>query len=84
VELAERWKVNRERVVVPSYQGRKGHPTIFPSRLYRHILEDEYPLGAKSIIKNEGNSVLFVQVDDPGVIQDIDTFEDYRRLIGER
>jgi molybdenum cofactor cytidylyltransferase len=84
VELAERWKENRERVVVPSYEGRKGHPTIFPRRLYRHILEDEYPLGARSIIKNEGSSVLFVRVDDPGVIQDIDTVEDYRRLTGER
>ncbi|MGQ9616861.1 MAG: nucleotidyltransferase family protein [Spirochaetota bacterium] len=82
VELAERWKENRDRVIVASYQGRKGHPTIFPRRLYRNILEEEHPFGARSIIKNEGSSVLFVQVDDPGVVQDIDTIEDYRRLIG--
>lgn len=84
VELAERWKEKKENIVIPSYRGRKGHPTIFPRRLYRNILEGEYQLGARNIIKNEGSSVLFVQVDDPGVVQDIDTIEDYRRLIKER
>jgi molybdenum cofactor cytidylyltransferase len=82
IELAERWKEKRENVVIPSYQGRKGHPTIFPKRLYRSILEEELPMGARSIIKKEGSSVLFIQVDDPGVVQDIDTIEDYRRLVG--
>jgi CTP:molybdopterin cytidylyltransferase MocA len=29
------------------------------------------------------DEVLFVDLDDPGVIYDIDTPDDYRRLIGE-
>ncbi len=80
VTLVERWKKDRGRIVVPTFMGRKGHPTILPHRLYPMILEGELPEGARSVIRSEGDSVAFVPVDDPGVVQDVDTPEDYRRL----
>lgn len=80
VTLVERWKKDRGRIVVPTFMGRKGHPTILPHRLYPMILEGELPEGARSVIRSEGDSVAFVPVDDPGVVQDVDTPGDYRRL----
>jgi molybdenum cofactor cytidylyltransferase len=81
--LIEQWRLNPDRIVIPRYGGRKGHPAIFPSRLYGPLLRDELPGGARDLIYREMESVLFVPVSDPGVIQDIDTPEDYRQLIGD-
>jgi molybdenum cofactor cytidylyltransferase len=81
--LIERWMVDRDSLVIPRYKGRKGHPAIFPARLYGALLHDELQGGARDLIYGEMESVMFVPVQDPGVINDIDTPEDYRRLIGE-
>jgi len=81
--LIERWNEQRDRMVIPRYEGRKGHPAIFPSRLYRPLLHDDLEGGARDLIYREMDRVLFVPVNDQGVIEDIDTPEDYRRLIGE-
>ena len=81
--LIDFWKSHRERIVVPSYNGRKGHPALFPRRVYGALLHDELPGGARDILYRENEYVSSVEVPDPGVIQDIDTVEDYRRLIGE-
>jgi CTP:molybdopterin cytidylyltransferase MocA len=81
--LIECWREHRDRMVIPRYEGRKGHPAIFPSRLYGPLLHDELQGGARDLIYREKERVLFVSVKDPGVIDDIDTPDDYRRLVGE-
>lgn len=81
--LIERWMEDRDSIVIPRYEGRKGHPAIFPARLYGALLHDELQGGARDLIYREMESVLFVPVQDPGVVHDIDTLDDYRRLIGE-
>jgi len=81
--LIEAWLRSPEKIVIPRYGRRKGHPAIFPSRLYEPLLHDDLPGGARDLIYREIDSVLFVPVSDPAVIQDIDTPEDYREQIGE-
>jgi len=81
--LIEMWQRSPERIVIPRYGERKGHPAIFPSRLYEPLLHEDLPGGARDLIYREIDSVLFVPVSDPAVIQDIDTPEDYREQIGE-
>jgi molybdenum cofactor cytidylyltransferase len=81
--LIEMWQRSPERIVIPRYGERKGHPAIFPSRLYELLLHEDLPGGARDLIYREIDSVLFVPVSDPAVIQDIDTPEDYREQIGE-
>ena len=79
--LIERWMEDRDSLVIPRYEGRKGHPAIFPETLYNRVFNEELPDGARSIIKKEIESVKFVPVQDEGVVADIDTLEDYQRLV---
>jgi CTP:molybdopterin cytidylyltransferase MocA len=81
--LIEQWLKDKDRLVIPRHGGRKGHPAIFPARLYGPLLHEELQGGARDLIYREMESVLFMNVGDPGVIHDIDTPDDYRRLIGE-
>jgi len=82
-KLIDFWRSQRAGIVVPTYRGRKGHPALFPRRVYGALLNDELFGGARDILDREQESVSYVEVSDPGVVQDIDTLEDFRRLIGE-
>jgi molybdenum cofactor cytidylyltransferase len=67
-----------DAIIIPVYRGRKGHPTLFP----RSLLE-ELGTGAtlRDIIGHHHAKISFLNVDDEGVILDMDTPEDYRRIL---
>jgi molybdenum cofactor cytidylyltransferase len=63
-----------------SHRGRHGHPVIFARRVFDELRHAEPQVGAKSVIRAHLPSVLDVEVDDGGVLRDIDTPEDYADL----
>ncbi len=80
VKLKERWMGSRDKIVLPLYNGRKGHPTIFPSSLYNELLYGQLPNGARDILYKHRDLIDYVPVDDIGVVRDIDTEEDYKSI----
>ena len=67
----------KNKIVVPIYKGRRGHPVIFGADFICELLEKECPEGAKTIVKSHPESVLEIEVDDKGILVDIDTPEEY-------
>ena len=67
----------KNKIVVPVYEGRRGHPVIFGADFICELLEKECPEGAKTIVKSHPESVLEIEVDDKGILIDIDTPRDY-------
>jgi len=67
-----------DAIIIPVYNGRKGHPTLFP-----RLLLEELGTGAtlRDIIGHHHEKISFLTVDDEGVILDMDTPEDYRRIL---
>ena len=65
-------------VRVPVYQGRRGHP-IYMSKAIIELLKQE-PSNPNLKMFRDRHNVNYINVDDPGVLQDIDTIEDYERL----
>ena len=63
-----------------SHGGRHGHPVIFGRRVFDELRHADPTVGAKSVLRAHQASVLDVEVDDAGVLRDIDTPEDYARL----
>ena len=68
-------------IAVPRYRGRRGHPVCFSASLAREFLELPPGSQAKAVMAAHADEVRFVDVDDPGVTQDIDTPEDYQQLL---
>jgi len=83
-KLIEIWNKEKDKIVIPLYNGRKGHPTIFPRRFFNKILNGNLENGARDIIRNNINSVKYVPVDDEGVIIDIDTIFDYKKFVEKK
>ena len=67
-------------IVVPVFAGERGHPVAFSRRFRVDLLALTGDAGARAVVASHAASVLRLEVDDPGVLQDLDTAEDARRL----
>jgi CTP:molybdopterin cytidylyltransferase MocA len=67
-----------DKIVVPSYQGRRGHPCLFPFDAARQVFSG---MNLRQIISENPARVEYVGVDDEGVVLDMDTEEDYRVML---
>jgi len=68
-------------IAAPFYQGQRGNPVIFDRRFFPDLELLKGDAGAREIIRSNPESLLRVDVDDPGVVLDIDTWEDYQNII---
>jgi molybdenum cofactor cytidylyltransferase len=63
-----------DEIVAPVYQGRRGNPVVFRAQHFEALSRLSGDKGASQFMKNE--KVALVEVDDPGIHQDIDSPED--------
>ena len=66
----------------PSVGGRHGHPVVFARSMFDELRAADPAVGAKAVVRAHAANAIDVAVDDAGACQDIDTPEDYERLIG--
>lgn len=77
--LLKAFEERRDKIIVPSFKGERGHPVIFPIRLREGLLKLKGDEGGRSILKRYREEVHEVRVRSDGVLQDIDTWEDYKK-----
>jgi molybdenum cofactor cytidylyltransferase len=70
-------------VVIPTYEGRRGHPVLIAREVFAELLELASDAGADTVVRKYRPATRFVEVDDEGVVVDVDDPESYRRLTGE-
>jgi len=63
----------------PVYEGKGGHPLLVDLSLKEKILNGDCPMGMKSVL--EGIELVDVEVNDSAVLLDMDTPEDYQRVL---
>lgn len=74
-------KLHREypdKILIPLYRGRRGHPTLFPASTLKEIVQD---LTMRQIIDRDPARVRYQDLSDEGTILDMDTTEDYRTIL---
>jgi molybdenum cofactor cytidylyltransferase len=65
-------------VFIPVFKGRKGHPILVKSDLVKDLLKEPDDSNLRKFIDRKGFEP--VEVDDDGILVDIDTMEDYLRI----
>ena len=65
-------------IVIPTYHGRNGHPVLMNSKLIPELLAEPDDSNLKIFINKKGYDT--IEIDEIGIISDIDTMDDYRRL----
>lgn len=64
-------------VVLPHYQGQRGHPVAFAASCRDALLQLRGPEGAALLVRAQAsNRVAHLELDDPGIVTDIDTYQD--------
>jgi len=67
-------------IVVPVHRGERGHPVLFARGVWHELLATDDDLGARAVVRADPSRVALVDVDDPGILVDVDTPADLRRL----
>ncbi|MGC8795057.1 MAG: nucleotidyltransferase family protein, partial [Bryobacteraceae bacterium] len=68
----------------PRYQGRGGHPVCCARPLAAELLAEPPGSQARIVLHRYRDQTRYLEVDDPGVVEDADDPETYRRLLGKR
>ena len=76
--LAVARSLDQNAVAFAQYRGRRGHPVGFAAELYSELVTLNGDEGARRLIARY--PALGVEVDDDGVLIDVDTEEDLRRV----
>lgn len=66
----------RGGIVSPRYQGKRGHPVLLPERLTAEVLAAEPTSTLHQVISQHRDERVDLDVDDPGVLRDVDRPED--------
>jgi molybdenum cofactor cytidylyltransferase len=65
-------------IAAPAYRGERGHPVGLSARFRDELLALTGDAGARFIIKAHTGEIRLIEVDDPGVLKDIDTPADLK------
>ena len=68
-------------VVMPRFEGRRGHPVLISQSVVRQLLALPLEGAARDVIRSHNPTVQYVDVNDPAILMDVDTPEDYRALL---
>jgi CTP:molybdopterin cytidylyltransferase MocA len=71
----------RPLVRVPRYQGRRGHPVWFHRSLIPEFLALPETAAARDVVRSHAGDTEFLDLDDPGIVADIDDPATYRALL---
>jgi CTP:molybdopterin cytidylyltransferase MocA len=72
---------NPDKIVYPVFAGKRGHPPLIPSNLIPAISGWAKTGGLKAVLKSHEKLVLELTVADGYILFDINTPDDYRRLL---
>ena len=66
-----------DALVIPSYALRRGHPILLPRRLWPAVLALPAGDALRTVIQRHAHEIVYVTVDTPTVLADLDTPEQY-------
>jgi molybdenum cofactor cytidylyltransferase len=81
-ELIEQFYLTRGKIVLPVYEGRRGHPVIFPTALFDELLHAPIEKGARTVVWAHAEEVLEVPTNEEGCVLNLNDPETLLRATG--
>ena len=75
--MIEGFYASGKLIVVPRYQGKRGHPVLLSHKLFAELLNAPIEQGAKAVVNAHSADTLLIDAADEGVTIDIDTPDEY-------
>jgi len=81
--LAVAHSVAPDLILLPEFEGKTGHPVVFPKSVFGQIRKIPAGFGARLVVQNNPGIVSKIPINDPGILCGINTREDYENFIGK-
>jgi molybdenum cofactor cytidylyltransferase len=78
--IVEEYRRTRAQIVIPLHEGVRGNPVLLDRSLFAEAMALEGDMGCRSLFPKHAEATVYVEVDDPGILLDIDSRDDYERL----
>lgn len=79
--IIQTYKQTKKGIILPVYHKRRGHPILIDFKYRDEVKQINPDTGLRELVHNHTQDILEVEVDDPGILKDIDTLEDYKAEI---
>lgn len=80
-DTVSRLLASRASIAIPRYRGKRGHPVRISRDIAREFLNEPSSSKVRNVIDRHGALIDYLDVDDCGVVDDIDDPELYRALL---
>jgi molybdenum cofactor cytidylyltransferase len=70
-------------ILQPAFEGRTGHPVLIAPAIAAELLALDPGDSARTVLRRHAARAVIVPVNDPAILRDADTPDDYRRLAQE-
>ena len=68
-------------LVAPRYRSVRGHPVGFGQKYRDTLLNLNGDTGARTVLKEHKGKLHYLEVDDPGILIDVDTPDDLKQQV---
>jgi molybdenum cofactor cytidylyltransferase len=66
-------------IVIPVFENKRGHPVLINRKYKAEIEKIGIENGLRSLAHQFPDDVLEITTDDPGILRDFDTYEEYKK-----
>lgn len=81
-QLIKAFRAKGKLIVMPTWEGHRGHPVIFAASLYQELLNAQASVGAREVVWAHQADVYELPTKEKGVTQNIDDPETLRQATG--
>jgi molybdenum cofactor cytidylyltransferase len=78
------YRGSQAKIAIPHYEGKRGNPVLLDRSIFAEAMALEGDTGCRAIFRNHPEAILEVDVEDEGIVLDMDSPEDYERLRTKR
>ncbi len=72
--------ISQQSICVPTYQGKRGNPVLWGRSYFQEMMEVQGDVGAKHIIGEYEDFVIEVEMNEVGILTDLDTPQAYAQI----
>ena len=78
--IIDQYRHSNVQIVVPLYKGLRGNPVLLDRSVFPECMALDGDIGCRAIFGGHLEGIVKVEVDDAGILLDIDSKDDYERL----
>jgi len=79
--LIEHHRSTRPQIVIPTYKGFRGNPVLLDCSVFSEVMEIRGDIGCRAIFGSHTENISKLEVDDPGILLDVDTSKDFESFL---